>query len=138
MGVTLEATAQFIADALAPLRTDLTDLQIEPFLLPWPTPPAIDIYPSFAFMAPHAQGLRQTTWTVRARAQTADHVAGQQDLYRLMEPDKVWELLRTMGDATVNVLNVTGPSGFLEYFEPVSRTEKLVGCEWEVTVVTEV
>ena len=136
--MTLEETAAFIAEALEPMIAEVDDLQIEPFLLPFPTPPAIDIYPAFLFMTPHAQGLRQTTWTVRARTHTADHRAGQRDLYRLMAPDGVWTLLRGMGDDDLTVMNVTGPGGFQAYVEPLETHGLLIGCEWEVTVVTEV
>lgn len=135
--MTLEETAAFIADALGPMIVEVEDLQIEPFLLPFPTPPAIDIYPAFLFMTPHAQGLRQTTWTVRARTHTADHRAGQRDLYRLMEPDGVWALLNGMADDDLAVMGVTGPSGFNAYMEPLEPEGRLIGCEWEVTVVTD-
>lgn len=138
--MTLLETAQAIADALEPLQDDIPDLQIQPFLLPWPTPPAIDIYPAVEFGQAHTQGRRQTAWTVRARVGTADHEAGQTDLYRLMEPDAVWGLLRDMTTSELAVQGVTGPSGFLTYLEPqqpIGQAGMLLGCEWEVTVVTE-
>jgi hypothetical protein len=137
-GVTLPETAAAIADALAPLTADVADLQIYPFLLVWPTPPAIDVYPATPFMEAHAMGLRQTTWTVRARVGTADHEAGQLDLYRLMEPDKVWTLLREMGGDDLQVLGVSGPSGFNRYLAPQQDAGgDLIGAEWEITVVTD-
>jgi hypothetical protein len=136
--MTLEETAAAIADALDPLLDDIPDLQVEPFLLVWPTPPALDVYPATPFMAPHAMGLRETTWTVRMRTGTADHVAGQQDLYRLMEQGKVWALLSDMGGDDLQVMSVAGPSGFNRYLAPLNSTDgDLIGVEWEVTVVTD-
>jgi hypothetical protein len=135
--MTLEETAAFIADALEPLLDDIADLQISPFLLPYPTPPTIDIYPSTPFMEPHAMGRRQTTWTIRARVGTADHEAGQKDLYRMMEESGVWTLLREMGDADLTVMGTRGPGGFNMYLEPQPDGGQMIGVEWEVTVVTD-
>ena len=58
--------------------------------------------------------------------------------FRLMAPDGVWQLLRTMSSDDLDVVNVTGPGGFQAYVEPIAEQGMLIGCEWEVTVVTEV
>jgi hypothetical protein len=133
-----------MAAALEPLRDEIPDLQILPYLNSNPTPPSIDIYPGTPFQTGSGFGdEKDVFFTVRARTTFADSVAGQQGLYRLLDPagpDSVQAALeddQTLG-GTVQAVAVVdeGVSGFTEYVEDTQTGSRLVGCEWRVKVTT--
>lgn len=130
-----------IADQLGSvLGTIVTNLQIAPRLLPNPTPPSIDIYPSdpFTEQLAYGGGNRQYWFTVRARVTTAD-VAGGQDLLLAMmddgEPESVEAaLLATNTIAGVRMGQVEGPGGFQPYVN-IDSSGQLLGCIWRVSFI---
>ena len=87
-----------MADALAPVKTAIPELQVYPYLNQNPTPPSIDMYPADLFETASGFGDDlETYWTVRARTTTADHEAGQKALLRMLDsrgPESVEDALR--------------------------------------------
>lgn len=122
-------------------------------LEPFPTPPAVDIYPSDPFHGTDSASFGdngEINLTIRARVSTADSEAGQDFLLALMDdqdPDglSVTEALQadqTLGGLASSVY-VTGPSGFTQYIEntaPVRNIDAgqpgwLLGCEWKASII---
>lgn len=130
------------------LLTDEADefarLAVYPFLMPNPTPPAIDIYPGEPSQDEAAFGprSRQTFWTVRARVATSD-LEGQQDiLLALMAPSGDTSLMQAVLDdppldGHADAVNIVGqtPSGYRPY-QTLDTGVLLVGVEWTFTVYT--
>jgi len=139
---TLVEIAEAIATALQPLRDDIPDLQIYPYFLLNPTPPAIDIYPGDPFQngAGFDPAAKTLFWTVRARWTTADHDASQQGLLGLLDPAGLEAALYaddTLGGVVddVSVVDDT-PSGYREYVADTAINGRLLGAEWRVQVLT--
>lgn len=136
--------AEAMALALEPIRESLPELQISPFLNFNPTPPSIDIYPADLFQDGLGFGDDSVCYfTVRARVSTADHLAGQRALLRLLDrraPESVEEALtldQTLGGVVASTaVAPEGVSGFREYLEDPQSTGRLLGCEWRVVVLT--
>jgi hypothetical protein len=134
--------AEALAAALQPLRTDIEDLQIYPYFLLNPTPPAIDIYPGDPFQtgAGFDPARKTLFWTVRARWTTADHDASQQGLLSLLDPAGLEAALiadSTLGGTVDDVLVVDdSPTGYREYVADTAINGRLLGAEWRVEVLT--
>lgn len=133
-----------MAEALAPLKATIPDLQVTPFLQANPTPPSVDIYPADLFQA--GSGFRDdmdTFWTVRARTSTADHEAGQRALLNMLDraaPESVEQALtsdQTLGGLVQSTaVAEEGVSGYRVYLEDPQGNASLIGCEWRVEVIT--
>lgn len=137
----MDALAGQIEDELGPL---IENLQVDGRMIPNPTPPAIDVYPSDPFQelltfAP----VNEMFFTVRARVHTADNEAGQDLLLSMMDPlaaTSVTAAIRsdrklgsTVGQATV----IEGPSAFglfNDLTDPTAQRSWL-GCTWRVRVM---
>jgi hypothetical protein len=134
--------AEALATALQPLRDDIEDLQIYPYFLLNPTPPAIDIYPGDPFQngAGFDPARKTLYWTVRARWTTADHDASQQGLLSLLDPGGLEAALLADGTlgGTVDDTAVAedSPSGYREYVADTAINGRLLGAEWRVQVLT--
>lgn len=125
---------QAIAEALQPLEAEIEGLQVTPFMNVNPTPPALDVYPGDPFQtaAGFGVGNSQVFFTVRARASTADSVAGQRLLLRLLDPGDSASVEQALEDVATVVPE--GVSGFREYLEQtVPSPGFLLGCEWRVS-----
>lgn len=141
----LAQIAEALATALAPVKTAIPDLQVHPYWLLAPTPPAVDIYPGDPFE--DGTGFDPTRkalfWTVRARVSTADHDAGQQGLLQMLDPaaaSSVEAALikdQTLG-GLVSAVAVTaeGTTGYREYVADAAVNGRLLGAEWRVEVLT--
>lgn len=145
----LAVIAAALADTVAALAgeaDELANLQVLPFMLTNPTPPAVDVFPADPSQADAAFGprSRQTFWTVRARVATNDIEAQQTVLLALMAPSGPTSVLRALLDdptldGAADGLNVDGPTGFRLYQtlgSPQGVQETHLGCEWRVTVYT--
>jgi hypothetical protein len=140
---TLLEVVEAMIDALEPLTGEVDGLQLSPYMLANATPPAIDIYPATPFQTGSGFGNdAQVFFTVRARTTTADHVAGQRILYRLLDkqdPASVQMALETDQtlDGVVQSLAVVDESvtGFTEYLDDAQTGSRLIGCEWRVGVI---
>jgi len=148
--------AQGLADAIGALASaddQLMELQVAPFMLVNPSPPAIDIFlgdPSQDFAGFEVGELGpanvQTFWTIRARVNTADDEAAQQILYLLAEPAGAtsvrYAILYDDGLKEVtDALSVEGPSGFRLYQNAAPSADlehggALMGIEWRVLALT--
>jgi hypothetical protein len=143
------ATPAAIMDALASqIETQLCatvnpiipELQVDGRLIPSPTPPAIDVYPSDPFQEAlgFGPGNKSFSFTVRARVSTSDNEAGQDLLLSMMDPNSSTSVAaaiesdRDLGSVVGN-LKVEGPSGF-GVFRDSSGEGNLLGCTWTVTV----
>jgi hypothetical protein len=142
---TLIEIVEAMATALAPIGTTIDGLQVLPYLNGNPTPPSIDIYPGTPFQTGSGFGDddQELFFTVRARTTFADSVAGQQGLYRLLDPsgpESVQHHLeadQTLGGIVQTLAVVEeGVTGFTEYVEDTQTGGRLVGCEWRVRVIT--
>ena len=145
---TLIEIVEAMAQALAPISATIPDLQGTPYLNANPTPPSIDIYPGTPFESSADSGFEIPTrpglyFTVRARTTFADSVAGQQGLYRMLDPDgpesvqEHLEVDQTLGGVVSSIDVVAeGVSGFTEYLEDAATGGRLVGCEWRVRILT--
>ena len=137
-----------LADALEAVRLEIEDVQIHPYYLLNPTPPAIDIYPGDPFQQGAAFGTsgNDCFFTVRARAATADSDAGQGLLLQLLDingPASVEAALvsdQTLGglvdSLAVGEAGTPGVTGYREYVEDTAVNGRLLGCEWRVRVLT--
>jgi hypothetical protein len=133
-----------MAAALEPIGATVEGLQVLPYMNANPTPPSVDIYPGTPFQTGSGFGDdAELYFTVRARTTFADHVAGQQGLYRMLDPagpasvQAAREADQTLGGVVQTLAVVPeGVSGFTEYLEDAQAGGKLVGCEWRVMVIT--
>lgn len=144
----LADVVEALAAALEPIRDTIDDVQIYPYYLINPTPPAVDIYPGDPFQQGGAFGLdAECFFTVRARASTADSDAGQQLLLQLLDADgpaSVEAALtadQTLGGVVDSVAvgeaaGTPGVTGYREYVEDAAVNGRLLGCEWRVRVLT--
>jgi hypothetical protein len=98
---TLTEVVEAMVDALEPLTGEIDGLQLSPYMIANATPPSIDIYPGTPFQVSVGFGDGyEVFFTVRARTTTADHVAGQQGLYRLLDKaDPRWRWRQTRRSA---------------------------------------
>lgn len=133
-----------IADQIeAALKPDLPDLQVQPYWIINPTPPAIDVFPApDLFLEQVAMGVtsREALFTVRARVPTGDNVTGQQLLVELLDPGSDLSVIgalasdRSFGglvdDSTVD----ESPSGFRTYTDSSNGLGYLLGAEWRLRV----
>ena len=119
------------------------DLQVEPTLVPNPTPPCIDIYPATPFAEPlgYGRSAYALSFVVRARVSTADNEGGQELLLALMDPradtsiDQAIAADDTLGGSVEMVaVEPESPSGFQAYLDAGSQGE-LLGCQWQVRIV---
>lgn len=133
-GVSLPEVIEEIAEALRPLREEIPDLQVYGFWNDEPTPPCIDVYPAIPFQtgAGFGAGNNLAYFTVRARVGMADSVAGQALLLRLLDPEDAASVEVALANADA-VAGEDGVSGFTQYADDTSATERMLGCEWRVS-----
>ncbi len=118
-------------------------VQVEPRLVLNPSPPCIDIYPGDPPRDDDTAGFRDIAGalilTVRARVDTADHVAGQDLLIAFMDDeDELNVALPLLNNYTLNGLAngvaVEPPTGFGLYPD-VSGQQSWLGCQWRVMIL---
>lgn len=139
----LEEIAAALADALEDAATAVgNNCVVEPWYVPVPAAPTIDIYPGEPFTEDLGFGPDVALfWTVRARIHTLDHLGAQSILLALMEPagnTSVREALEaddTLG-GVVGSLHVEGPSAYTEFVD-VAESQRHLGVTWRVQVLTE-
>ncbi len=139
VGDIMTALAGQLADELG-LTVD--GLNVYPRMEVNPTPPALDVYPADPFIEQTAfrPWAVQMNFIVRARVTTADHVAGQNLLLEMMDPDSDQSVNaaiaadRTLGGYADNAtVAADNPSGFGEYRD-AGGEGSLLGCQWTVNV----
>ena len=135
--MSLAGAMEEIAAALDPLRTEIPELQVYPYLNPFPTPPSLDIYPSAPFQtgAGFGVGNSQVFFAVRARVSTADHEAAMKLLLRMMDPNDPASVEAAIADTAA--VTPEGVSEFREYLEDTAGNGRLLGCEWRVSLFLE-
>lgn len=118
-------------------------LQVDGRMVPSPTPPAIDIYPSDPFQEPLGYGGTNNViyLTVRARVGTPDSEGGQDLLLSMMDTDADTSVAgailanKTLGGSVGQLSIASGPSAF-GVFEATGTTDgNLLGCTWTVRVL---
>jgi hypothetical protein len=119
------------------------DIQIEPRLVVNPTPPTIDLYPGDSSRDPESASFVDLNgaylFTVRARVQTADTVAGQDLLLAFMDDENPLCLAQALDDdPTLNGLassmDARDPSGYRVY--PLPGAEGgLLGFQFTAVVI---
>ena len=140
----MDALADQIQDELCGTANPVIPyLQVDGRMVPSPSPPAIDIYPSDPFQTSlgYGKGNRYFHFTVRARVTTADSEGGQDLLLSMMDPRATTSVEQAiLSDTTLNstVGEVTvegdGASAF-GVFEDTGGDGKLLGCTWTVQVI---
>lgn len=136
----MDALASQIKTQLDP---HISNLQVDGRMMFNPTPPAIDIYPGDPFQDAIAfgKGNNEIFLTVRARAHTADHEAGQDLLLAMMDPEadeSVAQAIlsdRTVGGQIERLNIAEGPSGYGVFPDPSNTEGTLLGCLWRVRVI---
>lgn len=135
----MDALASQLDTRLSPL---IEDLQVDGRLIPSPTPPALDLYPSDPFQEPLAMGKANNTvyLTVRARVNPLDSEGGQDLLLSMMDPTattsvaQAVEYDRTLSGKVGRVNVSAGPSAF-GVFSDAGGQGNLLGCTWTVRVI---
>jgi len=132
--MTLAGIMGDIATALEPISAQIPGLQVYPYLLANPTPPALDIYPGAPFQtgAGFGVGSSQVWFTIRARVSTADQESAMLLLLRLMDPNDAASVEAAIADQAA--MTPEGVSEFREYLEDTDGNGRLLGCEWRVSV----
>lgn len=138
----MEALAGQIQDTLVGTADPLIDgLQVYPFLLVNPTPPAIDIYPGDPFQEGIAFGRANNNmfFNVRARVNTPDHEGAQELLLSMMDPRETTSVALALTDdktlgGKVEHVSVAGPSDYGVFVDPGGAGAWL-GCTWRVEVL---
>lgn len=139
--MSLVALTEAIATQLLNLNAQIPELQVGSQMLFNPTPPAIDLYPADPFQEQADFGplIRTAVFTVRARVSTIDSDGGQTLLLGLLDP-------ASASSVTANLTNnptfggacqtsaVEGPSGYIQYSDPVGQSQNLLGAEWRLRV----
>lgn len=136
-------------DALATqVRTSLaavTDVavQVEPRMVPNPSPPTVDIYPADPSVDQRHAGFGELTggemFTVRARVSTADNDSGQNLLLAMMDDEGPLSLLVALTDeptlgGVASDVDVRSRSGYVLVPDPGGEGT-LLGCLWDVEVI---
>lgn len=123
-----------IADALRELQEEIPDLQVYGFWNDDPTPPCLDVYPAVPFQdgAGFGAGNNRAYFTVRARVGMADSEAGQRLLLRMLDPDDAASVEVALAEAEA-VVAPEGVSGYTQYADDATATERMLGCEWRVS-----
>lgn len=129
----VEAIAD-IAEALRPLRDEIPDLQIYPYWADDPTPPCIDLFPGTPFQNEGGFGRPKPRvyLTIRARVGMADPLSAQALLMRLLDPTDAASVEGALYEVGVGTVE-DGVSGFTQYTDDTSTTERMLGCEWRVS-----
>jgi len=145
------ATVAQIMDALAAqietaiggtASPDVPFLQVEPRLVPNPTPPAVDIYPGDPFQdaAGFGRGNNDMWLTVRVRVSPVESEGGQDLLLSMMDPEAATSMAqailgnRTLGGVVERVATVEGPTAYGVFPDP-GGGGNLLGCTWRVRIV---
>ena len=120
------------------------DVQVEPRMVPNPTPPTIDIYPGDSPRDRDTAGFAvddDEGWyiTVRARVGTADNFAGQDLLLALMDPTNALSVGQALYDEpTLNGyatdLDIVAQTGYIAIPDLDGGATRL-GCQWTVRVL---
>lgn len=124
---------------------DVTDVavQVEPRMVLSPTVPSIDIYPGDPARETDSAAFDDLSggyiFTVRARVDTTDNVAGQNLLLAFMDDTDTLCLAQALeDDTTLNGLassvHVQAQTGYVVYPEPAGDGAWL-GCQWTVLVL---
>ena len=123
-----------ITDALRALQDEIPGLQVSAYWIDNPSPPCIDFYPATLFQEGAAlpAGQNLVHFVVRARVAMADPVAGQQLLYRLLDPMDAASVELALAEADC-VVGPEGVAGFTQYADDANSNERLLGCEWRVS-----
>jgi hypothetical protein len=121
-----------IATALEPLTVEIPELQVYAYYNPLPTPPSIDVYPSEPFQegAGFGVGQKRVWFTVRARVNVADPLAGSQLLLQLLDANDAASVEAALAAIDVVVDDQSSVSGFRRYSD--DQGDGLLGCEWRV------
>jgi len=142
---TLVEIAEGLAAALQPVKDVIDDLQVYPYWLLNPTPPAIDIYPGDPFQdgTGFDPAKKALFWTVRARVTTADQDNSQINLLSMLDPVLATSVEQaliadpTLGGLVDDVTVVNEfPTGYREYVADTAVNGRLLGAEWRVEVLT--
>lgn len=139
--MSLVALTEAIANQLQQLNSRIPELQVGSQMLFTPTPPAIDLYPADPFQEQADFGplVRTALFTVRARVSTIDSDGGQTLLLGLLDPAAPESVTAALtADPTFagacQTSMVEGPSGYIQYTDPVGQSQNLLGAEWRLHV----
>lgn len=137
----MSAIATAVETALDQVVDDLGEVQVAPYMLLSPTPPAIDVFPAEEFIELIGFGpTDKLSFTVRARVSTVANVEAQELLLSLMDPNGSASLADALLKQTLIVdsasynLTVDGPTGF-QVYRDVGGGGDLIGCAWTVGVM---
>jgi hypothetical protein len=141
----LEAAGDQIRDTMA-AEADW-DIQVEPTMILNPTPPAIDMYPgdpatdtgSGAFGEAYADSAEGHWINIRARVNPNDHLANQEVLLELMDPESPASLVQALYDdptlgGHVADVNLESTSGFV-LVPKIDGSAVHVGVVWRFLVI---
>ncbi len=136
MEIAEQIRAAQIGDALG------EGLQVAHLLIPFPTPPCIDMFPSEEYQLQEAFGKANTViyLDVRARVNTPDHDGAQELLLALMDPTADTSIQKAINaDPTLNgeaedAFVSSGPRGFGLYPSSDPAVAGYLGCLWTVRV----
>lgn len=134
----LDAMADQIRAAVA-VATDV-DVQVEPRMVPNPSPPTVDMYPGDLSRGTEAAAFGENgefLFTVRARVDTNDHVANQDLLLAFMDDINPLSLPMALLDeptlgGLASDLDCVDPTGFVSY--PFGN-ETLIGFQFTCKVI---
>jgi len=131
--MTLDEARLELVGSLAPVASEVGELQVYGYWTDTPTPPALDVYPGTPFQTGAGMGVEsaQVFFTVRARVGMEDVESGQRLLYRLLDPADAASVEGAMAEADWVVVP-DGVSGFTQYADDAPANERLLGCEWRV------
>jgi len=133
MSLVVADVRQAIADAIT---AGITDIQVNPYMLSAPVPPAIDIYPDETeYDLAMGRGLDKWRFIVRAVVGHTADLGSQANLDLMLAPagarsiKQLVEVDRTLGGLVEDsvVLSCTGYRVYLPH-----SVSPLLGCEWTV------
>ena len=137
---TLAELMDAMADQIRGVLDDVTDVsvQVEPRWVVNPTPPCIDIYPadpsSDQDLRAFTELMGEPLFTVRARVDMADNVAGQDLLLAFMDEDDPLSIAAALEESDLDGLatsvDVRSRSGYVRVVEGGD----FLGCLWQVVV----
>ena len=120
------------------------DVQVEPRMIPNPTPPSIDIYPGDTPRDRESAGMADYDdegyfITVRARVSTSDIFAGQDLLLAFVDPTNPLSVGQALYDEPTlggyaTDLDIVSQTGYIAIPDLDGGATRL-GCQWTVRVV---
>jgi hypothetical protein len=134
--VTLEDAVAAMAAALEPLRDEIPELQIYPYMNNNPTPPSIDIYPAEPFQegAGFGVGEKQVRWTVRARVSTNDPESASLLLLRLLDCGHAASVEQALAGNGAGPVAVVPNDGQVSGFRVYDSDTGVIGAQWEMVM----